>query len=711
MPDLHLDYETRSTVPLEVRGLDNYVKGPTEILMAAYAFDDCAPKLWQPHLDPEMPEDLRDGLEDPFTLVWAWNATFERNITHRLLGIDKPIEEWRDVMVCARYLSLPGSLEDAGKIIGLSEELSKIKEGAGLIDLFCYPEDEGGEETLFGISQPRFPDWKTHPQEWEKFCRYCKGDVIAERAILKKIRKFFPPPQEWENWFLDQRINQTGWVVDMDTVRGARYITEKETEKLIERFKDLTGLTNPNSVSQLLPWLQERNYGFSSLGKPFVARAMGGEYPLTDEAKEALLLRGQTSKSSVRKYTNIADMVSEDGRLRYQYTFMGASRTGRQAAHGVNMGNLPKPDKEVEKKMARAVELVRKMDYEGVQREFKNPLDVVGSTVRASFRAPEGSKLVVSDLSAIENVGACFISRCESGMNIFRDGRDPYLDFAMHFYHQPYSTLLAEFEAGNKSKRTMCKPATLGAGFGLGPGKEIVDPLTGEITWEGLLGYARSMNVVMTLEEATKAISIFRSVYPEIPRTWKDLERAAKRAIKNPGQKIGVGIPHTEREREWFLEKGRSVDLDPILYFQCHGTKVLELMLPSGRSLHYIDPALEEESYVWQGKTLTGEKISYYGKEQNSQQWGRVPTHGGKIFENADQAWARDILFNGLHEAEKEGFEIMGSTYDEAITLVPTNSHLTVEKLCECLTRKPSWMPEGVPLKAAGYEAIEYKKD
>lgn len=711
LTEYHLDYETASEADLEIVGLANYMDHhSTRILMANYAEGGHKIKCWEPHLDPKIPNELYDALLDPFVYVHAWGVSFEAEATRKLLGIDRPRNEWRCEMVQARYLSLPGSLDEAGKILGLGEAEAKIKDGKRLIQKFCSPEKFGGDNTLFGVSSSTFRNWDSDPEDWEKFKEYGGQDVVAERALAKKMRKFAVPDREWDNWVLEQRVNTTGWFVDMSLVRGAQSIVLKEMESSGNRLIDLTGLSNPNSVQQLLPWLQERGYEFSSLDKAFVARAMGGECPLTPEAKEVLILRGQTSKSSVRKYTNIADMVSADGRLRHQYTFMGAARTGREAAHGVNMANLPKPVKAVEARMPLAIELVRAGDYEGVKREFGKPLDVVGSTVRASFCAPPGKKLVVADLSAIENVGACFISHCEAGMRVFREERDPYLDFAKHFYKMPYEELLAEYEAGNKSKRTMCKPATLGSGFGLGPGKEVIDEKTGEKTWEGLLGYARAMGVVMTLEEATKAIQVFRSVYPEIPQTWKDLERAARRAIKNPGQLVGVGVPHTEKERLWFEEKDRKT-YDPILFFQCHGTKVLELKLPAGRSLHYIDPTVEEEEYTWNGKKLIGEKISYYGKEQNSVHWGRVPTHGGKIFENADQAWARDILFNGMHEADRAGFEVIGSTYDELITLVSDTSSLGVAELCACMTKKPDWLPEGIPLKAAGYEAKEYRKD
>ena len=708
----HWDVETRSEADLDTVGLANYFDHPsTKLLMSNHAEGGGRVVRWEPHIDPRPPAELIEALEDPFVVFHAWGASFERRAARRFLGIDKPLPEWRCEMAQARYLSLPGGLAEAGKILGLKESEAKIKDGKRLIQKFCTPESFGGEETLFGISSCVFRDWYTDPEDWQKFCAYGEQDVVAERAIGKKTGKFPLPPQEWDNWCIEQAINERGWPVGMDLVLGGKFIAEQEVEKLLSRMRDLTGLSNPNSPNQLLPWLQEKGYLFSSLDKTLVARTLDGEGELAGDAREVLLLRGQTSKSSVKKYTNIADMVSADGRLRHQYTFMGAARTGREAAHGVNMGNLPRPVKSIESRLPLAIELVRKMDYEAVKREFENPMDVVASTVRASFRAPEGHQFVVADLSAIENIGACFLSRCEAGLQVFKEGRDPYLDFATYFYHKEYAELEAEYDEGrgNKTKRSMCKPATLGSGFGLGPGKEFIDA-DGQKRWSGLLGYSRSMGVVMTWEEAAKATEIFRSVYAEIPRTWKDLERAAVHAVRNPGKLVGVGVPQTEKEKESFEFEKRKI-YDPILSFVCHGKKVLELKLPSGRSLHYLEPKVEEEEYEYKGKKLVGKKISYYGKEQNSTHWGRISTFGGKIFENADQAWARDILFNGMQEAEQEGFYIVGDTYDEVITLMPTDSPLGVDKLCVCLTRKAKWMPEGIPLKAVGYVAKEYKKE
>lgn len=324
-----LDYETRSVVDLEEQGLDNYIRDPsTQVLMAAYAFGTRTPKLWQPHLNPTLPPDLEEALRDPFTQIWSWNARFERAITKYCLGISKPIQEFRDPMCNARYLGLPGKLEEAGRILGLKEGEAKIKEGDRLKRLFCYPENEGGETTLFGVLEPTFRNWNTDPADWKRFGEYCIQDVIAERAAVRKMKPFFLSDEEWETWFLSEKINETGWPVDLLLVQNAREIALQTREPLLARMKDLTGLDNPNSRAQLLSWLQPRGYLFDSLGKDFIARALAGECELDTEAKEALELRIQTAKSSVSKYTALADMTGPDARLRFQYTYYGA-HTGR----------------------------------------------------------------------------------------------------------------------------------------------------------------------------------------------------------------------------------------------------------------------------------------------------------------------------------------------------------------------------------------------
>lgn len=677
--------------------------------MAAYAEADHKPKLWQPHLQPEIPAELKEALEDPFVLMAAWNCAFERGVSRYKLRIDKPINEWRDTMVKARYLSLPGSLAAAGPILGLRADEAKDKEGSRLIAKFCSPSVAGGSQGLFGTTPAGFRDWATDPEDWELFGDYCKQDVVSERAIDRKLDKFALPEHEWDAWFLDQKINETGWPVDMSLVAGAGVIVERDMARLTKRLVEITGLANPNSRDQMLDWLRTQNYGFSSLNKNFTARALAGECDLTPEATEALIIRKQTAKSSVKKYGVITNTVSPDGRLRYQYTFMGAARTGRWAAHGANVGNLPRPEKNVEKRMELAVELVQKMDYDAIIREFGNPLDVVSSTIRPSFRAPEGFKFVVCDLAAIENIMLSYICRCAAIRKVFEEGRDPYLDFATRMYNQTYEELDAEFKAGNKIKRTIAKPATLGCGYAMGAGEEGIDE-DGNKYWTGLMKYSRDMGIELSQEDATRSVQIFRQAYPEVTRSWKDFESAAVRAIRHPGEVAGVGVPFTEREKEYFLSKGRDIHAKPLISFRCTSDKILEMMLPSGRSLHYIDPRVDEVDAEWGGRSYKKLVISYHGKEQNKPIWGRVKTSGGKFLENSDQAISRDVLVNGMLLADEMGFEIVGHTYDEIVALVPENGPLGEAELEHCMTRVPAWCKDPIPLRAEAYSDVVYRK-
>ena len=730
MDKLWVDYETRSCLSLDERGIDNYARDPTtQILLCAYAFGDRTPKLWQPHLNPEIPVDLEEALRSPWTEVWSWNAQFERLITREVLGIDKPIEEFRDPMANARYLSLPGSLDAAGVILGIRETETKLKDGKRLIKLFCEPESLGGIENLFGVSEPTFRDWRTDPTDWALFGEYCIQDVIAERAETKKMKKFALPDEEWQTWILSEQINERGIPVDASLVAGARTIVAREMKRLTDQLKEITKLDNPNSTSQFLDWLTTQGYTFSSIGKEFVARALLGECNLTEEAKTALGIRGQTSKSSVKKYTAIADTAGADGRLRYAYQFMGAARTGRFSSLGANMANLVKATKAVEKNMDRAIELVQNQDYDTILSEFGKPLDVAASVVRSSFRAPDGHRFVVCDLGAVENRVLGWVSRCDKILDVFRqtftyhgpdypekdiyNGMtfpvDPYLDFATKLYNQSYHDLWVEWKIkGDATKRNNSKPPVLGAGFQLGPGKEEIDKETGMPVWTGLLGYARALGVEMTLEEAKHAIKVFRDAYTEVTWYWKDIHRAAVFAIRNPGHLTGVGIPQTPKDQEYFEKLSRTLR-DPRVSFLCHSTKVLEMKLPSGRSLHYIQPQVRTEDANWEGRDYKRDMIYYQGKELGSQTWGECVASPGRLTENSVQAIARDLLVHGMKLADQRGFPIVLHTYDEIGAVVRNDSPLGLPQLIECMIDSPAFASD-LPLAADGYESIYYKK-
>lgn len=398
--------------------------------------------------------------------------------------------------------------------------------------------------------------------------------------------------------------------------------------------------------------------------------------------------------------------------------FMANGVIVSNSAHGVNVGNLLKPTKEVEKRLDLAVNLVRKMDYEEIVKQFGKPLDVAAGVQRSAFRAPEGKKFVVADLNAIENRVLGFLARCDAITKVFREGLDPYLAFAVRMYGIPYAQLLAEFEAGDKEKRTYSKAPVLGGGYALGPGEERVDSKTGLKYFTGLMGYARNMGIELPQSVATEAIAVLRREWKEVTWLWKDMERAAAFAIRHPGHLTGVGIPELKWEFDLFERLGRKTQ-DPRLWFKCHSDKVLEMILPSGRPLFYWSPRVETQHKTWtglkDGRMVTREYdqdvIFYHAKDPKTKQWVETDTFGGHLVENADQGESRDILVDGLKRADAIGFEVCGSTYDEAICLVDINSNLGVEELCQCLATPHERYKGELPLAASGFEDIIYRKD
>lgn len=373
---LHLDFETRSRLDLREVGLDRYAKDPsTEVLMLAYASNDQEPQMWFPH-EREIPEELLFLLKRPEVQKLAFNSEFERTIFHEVLKLTIPIKEWTDPAVWARYASIAGDLGFTGKIIGIAEDKAKIAGGKKLIKFFCGPN-----------RKDEFNDWNSHPEQWQEFIEYCKRDVLAERELHRKLKAFEPPPRERRIWALDQKINDTGLPVDMVFIRGAMRVVEQEQTALMGEARELTGLSNPNSTSQLLGWVKDQGYPYGSLGKDWVAKAIDG-ISVTDKGRRGLELRQLLAKSSTAKLSKIAAMVSPDGRLRRQYKFYGAARTGRWSAGSADspcaqLQNFPRG---TIKDFDAAVDAIRTGDISKV-RKFGHVLEVVSSCLRGAFRA------------------------------------------------------------------------------------------------------------------------------------------------------------------------------------------------------------------------------------------------------------------------------------------------------------------------------------
>lgn len=680
MNRVHLDFETRSVANLPDTGVYRYaVDKTTQAVLLAYGLDNDAIKVWEPLREP-VPRDLTEMLEDPMVEKWAFNAAFERLIFKFVLGIDVPIEEWRCAQVLSRYNGLPSNLEDAGRIVGLSQEDAKIHDGSRLIDLFSKVYIPERPTALFGTSPAVFKDWNTNPDDWQKFREYVTNDVRSEKGIVHILEKISPvTPREWENWWIDQRINSVGIPLDEDLIIGANKVIEVEWNRL---FSDLTGITkldNANSRNQILGWAQDNGYPFSVLGKSFVARALAGEGNLTDECRKVLELRTQLAKSSVSKFEAF-EQRAVNGRLYYSFGFMGAARTGRWSGSGLQFQNLLRPTPEVEKRLEEAIALVKAADTAKIQELFKSSVfDVVASCLRPVFKAPEGENFVIADLSQIESIVVGWISNCKRIVDVYTSPapyNDAYRDFGVDFYGK-------KFEDITKDERNICKPAVLGCNYRLSAGEEKTTS-DGDKYLTGLRGYAANMGVTMTQEEADKAVKIFRQKFPEVKKLWYDWEAAYISAVK--------GVPATAGRCRFEVR-------DDIMFVR----------LPSGRDLHYFNPRIEENvKCSWQGRDYEKTRMTFRGLDEKHQ-WSEMEIHGGHGVENLAQSIARDILAEGLRRAVKMGFILCAHVHDEQVGITPVGSALSKSELELAMSDSIDWAP-GLPIRAVGFTSPIYKK-
>lgn len=673
MRELHLDYETASKVDLKKCGADVYSRHEsTRVLMLAWKFsDDEFVKIWEPHLGP-MPAELRAAMTDPKVRKIAFNAAFEIAITRNTLKIATDPRQWRCVMVMALSLGLPGKMEllvrDALK---LAKEFWKDAEGDRLIRLFCYPSAKA--------------TWQTHAVDWAKFVRYCRQDVVAEEKAYKIMLRYVENIDSlFEWWVLDQRINATGLPVDYDFISAAKKLAADAKEKYVALLKKWTGLANPNSVKQLLPWLQERGYPYASLAKNRAMIAMRDFPEVTDEAKRVLQMRFDSNKTSVAKFDAI-ERASWGARLRFTFQFMGAAATGRWAGRILGQ-NMPRPWKGVEEFLAQVRTLIVERDLDGLEFFFEKPLEAIVSSIRSAINAPAGKKFVVADLSSIELVVIAWLTGCKFWLDVVKSGKDAYKAFAVEW-------LQVAYEDVTKAMRNLSKPPALGCGYRMGAGREVINS-AGDKEKTGLWGYGANMGVDLTKEQCKEAVKVYRGLSPEIVQSWYELEKAALECVSTQEPQSALG--------------GRiTFDLKP---------PFLRMRLPSGRCVHYCRPRIEQVEIEFEdeetGEVIKSKKIglTYERVSQTSGKWVRRGNHGGRFIEQAVQAIARDLLAEGLRNADKAGFEVVGHYHDEILTLVDHDDpNLDVDALVECMTRLPKWA-EGMPCRAEGYEDAFYHK-
>jgi DNA polymerase len=465
----------------------------------------------------------------------------------------------------------------------------------------------------------------------------------------------------------------------MQFVKHAIEMATLRKAELVAEMKEVTRLSNPMSPAQLLKWVQARGYGFNDLGKDTVKKALKEQADqLEPEAIAALKLRQQAARTSVKKYDAFVKACGHDRRFRFAFQFAGASRTNRWAGRRAQLQNLTRTPKDIEHidHLTCVTNIIRDGDYDALGLYVKEPMNALAGCVRSSIRARPGKILRVCDLSSIESLGIAWLSDCERLMNVFRNGLDPYKDFAQVLFRKTYDDV-------TKHERGLAKAPVLGCGYRLSGGE-----LTDEGKKTGLWAYAESMGIEMSRDQAHEAVGVFRETYPEIPQFWYALENAAERALR-------TGRPQTVGHLTFEYMK-----------------PYLAMRLPSGRRMYYHLPRItKEKRQSRDGSTYEKKVLSYMGQDQVTKQWTRLPTHGGKMTEQATQGTAREFLKHGLLNAHNDGFNIILHVHDEiGAEEDRDDDYHTVERLKECMTAPIPWAP-GLPIGASGYENTFYIKD
>ena len=662
MKTISIDIESYSDVNLAKCGVYKYAESPAfEILLFGYAVDGGKVQVVDLAQGESIPDEILDALTDESVTKWAFNASFERICLSRYLSdlgmsLDPfhdhhPLSQecarflnpagWKCSMVWSAYMGLPLSLEGVGAVLNLDSQ--KMKEGKDLIRYFCVP----CKETKSNGGRTRnFPQHM--PDKWALFKSYNKRDVEVEMAIQERLRNYPVPESVWDEYHLDQEINDRGILIDRMLVSQAVAMDARSLESLMDELKERTGLENPNSVTQMLGWLEEHGMKTDSLGKKNVQELLK---TAAEPLRSVLLLRQKLAKSSVRKYQAMEMTACKDGRARGMFQFYGANRTGRFAGRHIQLQNLPRNDMP---DLSEARELVRQGNYEALEILYNSIPDVLSQLIRTAFIPRKGLKFVVSDFSAIEARVLSWLAGETWRSDVFARNGDIYCASASSMFGVP-----VEKHGINGHLRQKGKIAELALGYG------------GSV---GALKAMGAMDMGLSEDELYPLVQSWRSANPHIVDFWWQVDAAVKTAIKE----------HISMRAGCIRFRYQS--------------GMLFIQLPSGRQLSYVKPRIGENRFG-------GESVTYEGIGA-TKKWERLESYGPKFVENIVQGISRDILCYAMQTLRC--CAIVGHVHDELI--IECDRDVSVDAICEQMGRTPPWA-ERLLLRADGYECEFYQKD
>lgn len=646
MQTLSIDLETYSDQPLAKTGVYRYVESPDfEILLFAYSVDGGSVQQIDLACGEKIPSEILSALEDETVTKWAFNANFERICLSRFLGYPtgdylEP-DSWKCSMVWAAYMGLPLSLEGVGAVLGLEKQ--KLTEGKDLIKYFCQPcapTKSNGQRTR------NLPEHA--PDKWLAFKRYNIRDVETEMSIQSRLSKYPVPDSVWEEYHLDQEINDRGVGLDMELVRQAIQMDGRSRSELTQAMKELTSLDNPNSVQQMKQWLADNGVETDTLGKKAVAELLKTAPP---ELQKVLTLRQQLAKSSVKKYQAMETAVCSDSRARGMFQFYGANRTGRWAGRIIQMQNLPQNHLD---DLSEARGLVRVGDFDALEMLYEDVPDTLSQLIRTAFVPQENRKFIVADFSAIEARVIAWLAGEKWRQDVFAEGKDIYCASASQMFGVP-----VEKHGVNGHLRQKGKIAELALGYG------------------GSVGALKAMGALemgLQEDELPALVSAWRQANPKIVQFWWAVDRAVMDAVTRKTTTKTHGIIFSARNGMLFIT------------------------LPSGRSLAYVKPKIGENRFG-------GDCITYEGIG-GTKKWERIDSYGPKFVENIVQATSRDILCYAMKTLRC--CSIVMHIHDEVV--IEADRRMSLQAVCDQMGRTPPWA-SGLQLRADGYETDFYKKD